>query len=102
MDEKQWTCKCGAGLGLVSWNGRGVPRLMVYRHAVDLKEPKPAEVEVLGPLMGMMPVECDACGEVKVWWPSAQVLLALLEELNVEQLRQFVEAFLRKWNERLK
>lgn len=102
MAEKQWLCKCGAILGLVSWNGSGVPRLMLYRHAVDMQAERPAEVEVMGALMGKLPVECDACGAVKVWWPSAQVLLALLDELNVEQLRQFVEAFLKKWNERLK
>lgn len=101
MDDKQWQCKCGATLGRVSWNGSGVPRLMVYRHAVDMALEKPADVEVLGALMGKMPVECDACGQVKVWWPSAQVLLSLLDELNVEQIRQFVDAFLKKWNERL-
>ena len=103
MADKQWTCgKCGAGLGLISWNGNGIPQLMVYRHAVDLKAESPAEVDVLGPLMGMMPIECDSCSEVKVWWPSAQVLLELLDRLNVEQLRQFVDAFLVKWNERMK
>jgi hypothetical protein len=65
---------------------------------VDLKAEKPAEVEVLGALMGKMPVECDACGHVQVWWPTAQVMLALLDMLNVEQLRQFVEAFLVRKN----
>ena len=102
MDDKQWTCRCGAGLGRIVWNGDGIPQLLLYRHAVDLKAEAPAEVEVLGPLMGKMPVECDVCGEVKVWWPSAQVLLALLDAMNVEQIRQFVDAFLKKWNERLK
>lgn len=98
MADKPWICKCGAGLGLISWNGDGVPELLLYRHAVDLKAENPAEVEVLGPLMGKMPVQCDVCGNVQIWWPSAQVMLALLDMLNVEQLRQFVEAFLGKRN----
>lgn len=102
MADKQWHCKCGAGLGLISWNGDGIPQLMLYRHAVDMRAEKPAEVEVLGPLMGKMPVECDACGEVTVWWPSAQVLLALMDLLNVEQIRQFAEAFLERWNKQIR
>ena len=106
MDEldglKQWKCKNGHALGVITWNGNSVPQLMVYRHAVDMQAESPAEVDVLGPLMGMMPVTCDVCGEQAVWWPSVQVMLELLDRLNVEQLRQFVEAFLVKWNERMK
>lgn len=98
MNEKQWICgTCGAGLGLIRWNGNGVPQLMLYRHAVDLKADAPAEVEVLGPLMGKLPVGCDACGEVTVWWPSVTAFLSMLDDLNGEQIRQFAEAFLKRW-----
>lgn len=103
MDEKQWQCrKCGAVLGMIQRNGNGVPQLLVFRHAVDMTDKEPAEVETLGPLMGRMPVECDACCEVQVWWPSAEVLLALLDMLGGEQIRQFTEAFLRRWNGRMR
>jgi len=74
---------------------------MLYRHAVDLRAERPAEVDVVGPLMGRMPVRCDGCGEVRVWGPSAAVVLFLLDEMGIEQLRQFVALFARKWNERL-
>lgn len=101
MNEKQWFCKCGAALGMIQWNGDGIPQLLVYRHAVDMRAEKPAEVEVLGPLMGRMPVECDVCSQVRMWWPSAQVILALLDMLGVDQIRQFTEAFLVKWKRQI-
>jgi len=102
MDEKQWQCrKCGAVLGMIQRNGNGVPQLLVFRHAVDMTAREPAEVETLGPLMGRMPVDCDACGEVQVWFPSAQSILALLDMLGVEQIRQFTEAFMARWNGRM-
>jgi hypothetical protein len=94
MADKPWKCQCGAVLGLISWDDNDIPQLLLYRHAVDMNADHPAEVEVLGALMGRMPVECDGCGRVQVWWPSAQTMLALLDMLNVEQIRQFAEAFL--------
>lgn len=97
MDEKKWLCKCGAALGAIVWNGDGVPQLLIYRHAVDMNEENPAEVEVLGPLTGRMPVQCDACGEVSVWSASAKAILGLLDGMNEKQLTEFVEEFLEKW-----
>jgi len=95
MDERQWVCsKCGAVLGVVAWNGSKTPQLLVYRHGVDLKAARPARVDVVGAVTGKVGVECDVCGEVRVWWPSAQAVLALLDGMGVDQLRQFVEAFL--------
>lgn len=100
--DKPWLCrKCRAGLGMVHWNGDGTPQLLLYRHAIDLSAVEPAEVDVIGPVMGKLPVRCDVCGGVQVWGPSAAVLLALLDEMTVEQLRQFVELFTRRWSERL-
>jgi hypothetical protein len=93
---KLWQCKCGATLGLVAWNGKEIPQLMLYRHAVDLNADSPADVDTMGPLTGKMVVRCDLCEAVRVWWPSAQAMLSLLDELNVDQLRQFVEAFLER------
>ena len=100
-ETTQWICKCGAVLGQIGPDGNGVPRLMLYRHAVDLTAERPEAVDVIGPLMGKMPVRCDACGDVRVWWPSAPAVLAMLDELNMHQLRQFVDVFLERWNSRL-
>lgn len=102
MDGKEpryWKCRqCGAALGLISANGDGVTQLLVYRRAVYLTDETPAEVDVLGPLVGRMPIKCDHCEQVSVWRPAPEAVLSLLEAMGVEQIRQFTEAFLRKWS----
>jgi hypothetical protein len=45
--------------------------LMLYRHAVDEEAENPAEIDVMGLLMGgMKDIRCEVCGEVKVWTPN--------------------------------
>ena len=69
--------------------------MMVYRHAVDLGVEHPAEVDVMGPLMGKMPVQCDICGDVRVWAASAAAVAELVLGLNdgqmVEMTRNVLE-----------
>jgi hypothetical protein len=58
----------------------------LYRHAVDLKAEKPAEVDLMiGPLVGRMPVRCDICEDVRVWDVSVDAMAELLNGLNDKQ-----------------
>lgn len=89
---KQWLCKHGHVLGLISSNGAGVPQLMVYRHALDMAADVPAEVDVMiGPVMGQMPVRCDVdgCDDVQVWKVSVPVMLYLVEGMPTQLLFEF-------------
>lgn len=90
MELKQWRCKNGHVLGAIQLNGNEVVRLMLYRHAVDLAADVPAEVDVVGPVLGTMPVVCDAehCGDVKLWDMSLDALAYLIRELRPDELEQ--------------
>lgn len=96
MNLKQWQCKNKHTLGMIQINGDGVPQLMLYRHAVDMNAEKPAEVELMiGPLIGRMPVLCDApdCGTVTLWDMSDRALAEMivsLDEGRLEKVRAYV------------
>jgi hypothetical protein len=86
MDEvKTWRCGNGHVLGVVSRNGSGVRRLLLYRVAVDPgpqvpPSPRPspcegeggmAEVDVLAVVEGYVAdVRCSVCGRVRSWFPG--------------------------------
>ena len=93
--EKAFNCKHGHTLGRIRWNGDGVPQLMVYRHAVSMEAERPAEVDVMGPLVGEMPVQCDLCGDVRVWAASslavAELVLGLTDGQMAEMMRSVME-----------
>lgn len=95
--DKQWRCKNGHGLGSIQWNGNKVAYLALYRHAIDEKAEKPEPVDVIGPLMGQMPVSCDVdgCGDVQVWRMKPEHLAEFLKTMNLDE-REQVEAHLRK------
>ena len=95
MDSKKWLCKNGHVLGAIQWNGSQVPQLSLYRHAIDLQAENPEAVDVIGPLMGQMPVRCDVCDEVRFWDLSVDALAAFLAGLNLKQ-REQLEARLRR------
>lgn len=71
MDELQaWKCKNGHVLGQIQFNGRGISKLLLYRHAVNLSAELPQEVEVMGYLEGTMEaIRCDVegCGMIRTW-----------------------------------
>ena len=77
-----WRCGNGHILGMIQWNGKMVPQLVLYRQAVDHGADVPEEVDVLGPLMGRMPVRCDVCDDVRLWDISVTALLALANFLD--------------------
>lgn len=98
MSLKQWQCRNGHILGMIQLNGNGVPQLMLYRHAIDMQAEQPAEVDLMiGPLVGRMPVVCDApdCGDVKLWDISDQALAELILGLRPERLQR-VQAYVLK------
>lgn len=90
MKSKQWRCKNGHILGMIEWNGNGVPQLALYRKAVDHGADLPEEVDVLGSLTGRMPVRCDICESVQLWDISMEALVALSETLEEGRMRKFV------------
>jgi len=97
VDDKQWLCKKGHVLGAIQWNGSKVPQLALYRHALDMQADEPEAVDVIGPLMGRMPVRCDVegCGEVRFWDLSVDALASFMASLNAKQ-REQLEARMRR------
>jgi hypothetical protein len=98
VKSKTWTCRAGHVLGIIRWNGDGMPQLMLYRHAVDQIAERPAEVDVIGPLEGRMPVQCDVdgCGDVQVWNVSVATLVGLFERLDDGQVLEFSQRILER------
>jgi hypothetical protein len=97
-EEKEWRCQnkaCSAILGMIRWNGSDVPQLMLLRHSVDMSQERPAEVDLIGPLTGKMPVRCECCDHVSVWDISIDALAILIENLRAEQV-ELLEARLIK------
>jgi hypothetical protein len=91
-EEKEWRCQnkaCSAILGMIRWsNGGNVPQLMLLRHSVDMNQERPAEVDLIGPLMGKMNIRCECCDHVSRWDVSVDALALLIENLRIEQLEQ--------------
>jgi hypothetical protein len=90
---KQWQCSKGHVLGVVerasfttrSGHSGHVSRLMLYRHAIDLDQQNPTEVEVIGALEGtMLHIRCDVpgCGEIRTWEIGADALERLKTALG--------------------
>jgi hypothetical protein len=88
--EKSFKCRNGHTLGLIRWSGEGVPQLMVYRHAVSMEAERPAEVDVMGPMVGSMSVQCDLCGDVRWWAASSQAVAELVLRLSDGQMAEMM------------
>jgi len=95
MDLKQWQCKNDHILGMIFLDENSIPRLMLYRRAVDLTAEEPEEVEILGPLWGSMPVKCDVCGDVVPWQISMEALAHMIRELHPHE-KKLLQAHLAK------
>lgn len=72
----QWKCKHGHVMGGVEERVRmdgpmgpyHVDRLLLFRHAIDLQSDSPADVDVVGPVIGDAgPFRCDICGKTRTW-----------------------------------
>jgi len=87
MDEMRiWTCENGHVLGLVSRNGRGITRLMIYRQAVDHQADEPVAPEVMGIVEGtVLDIRCSVCGCVRTWFPSQEALDKLLARVGKQK-----------------
>lgn len=77
-----WKCNRGHILGYIRWSGNGFPQLMVLREAINMTDDHPAEVDLLGPLSGVMDVRCSICNDVRPWAINVDTLLALFESLD--------------------
>jgi hypothetical protein len=83
-EAKRWMCGRGHVLGLVVRNGRGVEQLLLYRHAVDMSEDAPEQVDVIATVEGLvLDVRCDACGRIRTWTPGVEAMRRMLEHLEV-------------------
>lgn len=82
-EAKRWMCPSKKHqLGLVVRNGRGIGQLLLFRQAIDLKADPPAEVDVIGVLVGeMIDVRCSICGRMRTWVPSQEALDRLVESV---------------------
>lgn len=95
-EMKQWRCKHNHILGFIRWNGDKVAQLMVLREALDMEVVDPASVDVIGPLMGNMPVRCSLCDDVRPWVISVDGLVAIFEEMNDQDVYEFSRRLLEK------
>lgn len=84
MNSRQWRCENGHILGTIEFNGNKIPYLALFRHAIDENADIPEAVDVIGPVMGQMPVTCDVdgCGDVRVWKIKPAVLAEFLKTAN--------------------
>lgn len=89
-DERFWKCPNGHVLGSIQRNGNRTPQLALYRHAIDLEVDELDEVEVIGLVLGRMPVRCDACDEVALWDISADALAELYEIAEGRRMKEFL------------
>jgi hypothetical protein len=91
MDEnvKAWHCPHGHVMGLVTRDGRGVRRLLLYRLAMhnwaDHDPPlQDDEIDVIATIEGYVSdVRCSICGGIRTWVPGEEALKIVLERLNV-------------------
>lgn len=97
-DLKQWKDGKGHILGFIRWNGDKVPQLMILRKALDMAVDKPDDVDLIGPLVGNMPVRCSICGETKWWRVSVDALVALFADLDDRDVLEFSQRLLRRSN----
>ncbi len=93
-DLKQWRCKNNHILGFIEWNGDGLAQLKVLRMALDMEAEHPNEVDLIGPLRGMMPVRCSICDDVQVWRISVDGLVALFSQLSDKDVFEFSQRLL--------
>jgi hypothetical protein len=90
----QWLCKNDHILGFIQWNDDDLPQLMVLRKALDMQAEKPNEVDLLGPLLGEMPVRCSICDEVKMWQISVKTMAAILMKLDEVKMLELSQKLL--------
>ncbi len=84
-----WKCKNGHELGSVGRNGNGsskTQQLFLYRHAIDMAEERPDEVDVIAVIEGyVVDVRCSVpgCGQMRTWVPGEAALRRLLDVMKV-------------------
>lgn len=88
-------CKEGHRVGEIRWNGDDVPQIMVYRAAV-LPGVDVADDAMLGPFLGQARLQCDICGEVRVWGVSIPVAIYLIEAMPAEMVFDFWQELLKR------
>lgn len=91
---KQWRCRNNHILGFISWNGNGLPQLMVLRVALDMDVEHPHDVDLLGPLDGRMPIRCSICDNVQVWQINALSMVSLFIQLDDAEMFKFSQTLL--------
>jgi hypothetical protein len=81
-DIKVFRCGHGHVLGLVTRNGRGLRRLLIYRQAVDELHLEGTEApEVMAVTESeVIDIRCsvDGCGEIKTWIPGEAEMRAIV------------------------
>lgn len=86
---KAWRCGAGHVMGLVMRDGRGTPRLLLYRVAIPnpltpFPEGKGEEVDVMAVIEGYVAdVRCSICGRMRTWVPGEAELRQLLERVRM-------------------
>lgn len=80
-EMKQWRCKHGHLLGLVTRNGSGLRQLLLLRHAVD--QEGSADVDVMAVVSGtVMEIRCDICNDMRTWYQGDEDLRLLIERVT--------------------
>lgn len=81
-----WRCPRGHVMGLVTRDGRGVRRLLLYREAISYQ---PSDInhenlDVIAVIEGYVSdVKCSICGAIRTWIPGEEAIKILLKRINI-------------------
>lgn len=95
-EMKQWRCKHDHILGFIQLNSDKVAELHLLRQALDMDVETPAEVDVLGQVIGNVMVRCSICNDVKPWGVSVNGLVAIFGEMSDKDVYEFSKRLLKK------
>jgi hypothetical protein len=76
-----WRCANGHELGCVRRNGRKITQLLLYRHAINVKDDRPDDLDVIAVIEGyVVDVRCSVpgCNALRTWVPGEAALNRLL------------------------
>lgn len=84
MDEtRTFECKNDHVMGLITKNGKGTRRLLVYRYAIDKDHLEGADPpEVMGIVEGFYyGLRCSVCGAIRTYIPGEAEMINLIKNL---------------------
>lgn len=80
-----WRCQKGHVMGVVQKMGDKSARLLLYRHALDMGQASPREVDVIAVVDAAADIRCDVCGAMRTWSPSQDAFEKLMRHYQKDR-----------------